>query len=173
MRCQNCRTPLPAGATICTRCGKTLQQPKVVQQQPISVSKSGTMRCLNCGTELPEATIICTSCGRLAQQLEAVQQQPEVVQQQSVSARMSLAERRAILEQAIAKYSSSGYRVVSQTDTTAQMVKPRVFSCLWSLLWLLFFGIGLIIYILYYLSKRDGIIYLSVDRNGQLTTQTS
>jgi hypothetical protein len=66
MRCQNCRTPLPAGATICTRCGKTLQQPKVVQQQPISVSKSGTMRCLNCGTELPEATIICTSCGGCA-----------------------------------------------------------------------------------------------------------
>jgi hypothetical protein len=82
---------------------------------------------------------------------------------------MRIEDRRAVLQQAIAHYTQSGYRVVSQTDTTAQLVKPRVFSCLWSVLWFLCFGIGLVLYILYYLSKRDAVIFVSVDENGRVT----
>lgn len=62
-----------------------------------------------------------------------------------------------------------GYRLVTQTDTTAQMVKPKTFSFGFFLLWTLLTGVGLILYPAYYLAKRDEQRYLSVDEAGELT----
>ena len=59
-------------------------------------------------------------------------------------------------------YVSQGFRVVSQTDSSAQLVKPKQFSFLWALLWLLALGIGLIVYLLYYIGKHDQTVYLTV-----------
>ncbi len=56
-----------------------------------------------------------------------------------------------------------GYQVVSQTETSAQLVKPKSFSFGWAFLWFLFFGIGLLVYVLYYMMKSDGAIYLYVE----------
>lgn len=81
---------------------------------------------------------------------------------------VSLAERRAILQGVIAKFVRQGYRVVSQTDTTAQLVRPKRFSLLWAALWFLFFGIGLLVYLIYYMAKRDSQIYLGVDAYGKV-----
>jgi len=81
---------------------------------------------------------------------------------------MELAERTAILEREIVYYSRLGYRIQSQTTTTAQLIRPRTFSCLMATLWLIFFLVGLLIYLFWYLSKRDDIVFLSVDENGRL-----
>lgn len=51
-------------------------------------------------------------------------------------------------------YVKQGYRVVSQTDTAAQLVKPKVFSFVWFVLMLGVF------YLPYYLAKRDKQVYL-------------
>lgn len=74
--------------------------------------------------------------------------------------------RRAALQQAIGEYLAQGYRVLSQTDTTAQLVKPKQFGTLWFILWLLT-GVLWIVYLVYYLAvKREGRVYLQVDPSG-------
>ena len=56
-----------------------------------------------------------------------------------------------------------GFIVVSQTETSAQLVKPKGFSLMWALLWFLLLGIGLLVYIFYYVSKKDQTVYLYVE----------
>lgn len=73
---------------------------------------------------------------------------------------------RATLQQAISEYVAQGYRVLSQTDTTAQLVKPKQFGTLWFILWLLT-GVLWIAYLFYYLAvKREGRVYIQVDPFG-------
>lgn len=69
-------------------------------------------------------------------------------------------ERRRILQARIQDAIARGYRVVSQTDTTAQLVKGKKFS-VW--MFLLFFGI---FYLPYYWAKRERTLYVSVDEWG-------
>ena len=79
---------------------------------------------------------------------------------------VSLETRQAALQQAIGEYLAQGYRVLSQTDTTAQLVKPKQFGTLWFILWLLT-GVLWIVYLAYYLAvKREGKVYLQVDPQG-------
>lgn len=82
---------------------------------------------------------------------------------------MSLETRKARLEQAIAKYVRQGYRVVSRTDTTAQLIKPKEFGCM--LVLLTFFTLGLAL-ILYWLQK-DPAVYLAVDELGRISARKS
>lgn len=71
-----------------------------------------------------------------------------------------------LLAQEIQKYIKRGYRVVSQTETTAQLVKPKQFGCLTATLLTIFtIGLFLLFYIFYYASKRDETIYLTVVDN--------
>ena len=81
---------------------------------------------------------------------------------------LTLDQRRDILEQAIAKYVKRGYRVTARTDTTAQLLRPKKFSLLWALAWFLLFGIGILVYLIYYWSKRDDTVYLEVDSAGRV-----
>ena len=80
---------------------------------------------------------------------------------------MELAERTEVLEGEIQTWSRDGYVIVDRSATTAQMSRKKAFSCLAATLSFLFFGIGFLIYMFWYLSKRDEIIYLSVDANGK------
>lgn len=60
----------------------------------------------------------------------------------------------------IAWHTSRGYRVISQTPEGVQLVKPKQFSLVWAFLWFLLGGVGLLVYILYYVSKRDQTVWL-------------
>jgi len=64
------------------------------------------------------------------------------------------------LQQAIRGYVSDGYMVVSQTPDTAQLVRPKRFSFLWALLWFLFCGVGIVVYLVHYAARRDSTVYL-------------
>lgn len=72
------------------------------------------------------------------------------------------------LQREIQHYVKRGYRVVSQTPTSAQLVRPKRFSCLVATLGALLLLIGLLIYLFYYMSKKDDIIYLAVDERGHV-----
>ena len=61
-----------------------------------------------------------------------------------------------------------GYRVVSETEFSAQLVKPKAFSFGWALIWFLFFGIGVLIYIFYYMAKKDAVVYLTHSPDGSI-----
>ena len=67
------------------------------------------------------------------------------------------------LQNQINDYVRKGYVVQSQTETSAQLVKPKVFSFVWALLWFLLLGIGVLVYIFYYMSKKDQTVYLYVE----------
>jgi len=62
-------------------------------------------------------------------------------------------------------YVKQGYRVVSQSETHAQLVKPKQFSFVWAFLWFLCLGVGLIVYLLYYAAKKDQQVYLTAPDN--------
>jgi zinc-ribbon domain len=68
---------------------------------------------------------------------------------------ISKPERSRLLDDAIGGYLLRGFFVRLRTPTIAQLVKPKKFSFIWALLWLLLFGIGIIIYLIYYAAKRD------------------
>jgi Ca2+/Na+ antiporter len=76
------------------------------------------------------------------------------------------AERTRLLEEELSEYSRDGFFVRHRADTTAQLVKPKKFSLLWALLWLLVFGIGIVVYLIYYAAKRDEGRYVEVDEYG-------
>jgi len=63
-------------------------------------------------------------------------------------------QRRAALEREVISYVKRGYRAISQTDTSAQLVRPKRFS--FPVFLILFLtGIGPFIYVAWYLAKRD------------------
>ncbi len=74
----------------------------------------------------------------------------------------------AVLQAEIDRLVREGYRVVSQTETSAQLLKPKVFSFVWAFVWFLLLGFGVLIYIFYYMAKKDKTVYLSVGADGSL-----
>lgn len=79
---------------------------------------------------------------------------------------LDTAGQRAVLQREINAWVKRGYRVVSQTDTTAQLVKPKRFSLLW------FFILLGVLYLPFYLFARDKTIYLTVDSLGRVTRRS-
>ncbi len=66
------------------------------------------------------------------------------------------------LQEHINWYVGQGYQITAQTETSAQLVKPKQFSLIWALLWLLVVGVGIFVYLAYYIAKKDKAVYLSV-----------
>jgi hypothetical protein len=59
--------------------------------------------------------------------------------------------------------------VISQTETAAQLVKPKRFSVVWFLLWCLLALVGGLVYIIYHaFMKRERQVYLQVDEHGRV-----
>lgn len=81
---------------------------------------------------------------------------------------LTIDQRRDALQREINGYLRRGFRVVSQTDTSAQLTKPKSFSFLWAIIWFLALGVGLIVYILYYMAKKDENVYLTIDETGRI-----
>lgn len=83
-----------------------------------------------------------------------------------------------MLQDNIDQLVSAGYRVVSQTDTTAQLVKPKSFSfAFWFILCLLVAAIlgvygfvgALVTAVLLYLAEKDSQVYLALQSDGRVT----
>lgn len=56
-----------------------------------------------------------------------------------------------------------GYQVISQTHTTAQLMRKKQFSCLIATVLFLCAIVPFFIYLFYYLAKKDGYIYLDIE----------
>lgn len=99
--------------------------------------------------------------------IEAPKEFTEILDQSS-STEISLDARRTILQGHINRYLAQGFRVVSQTDTTAQLIKPKQFSCVIAALSLLLVGIGFLIYVFWYWASKDQTVYIQVDPFGRV-----
>jgi hypothetical protein len=84
---------------------------------------------------------------------------------------LTIEKSREILQHEINSYVKKGFRVISQTDTTTQLLKPKKFSLLWAVFWFLVLVFGLIIYLFYYLAKKDEQIYIEVTAAGKVITR--
>jgi hypothetical protein len=86
---------------------------------------------------------------------------------------LSEAERSAILDREMQMYLANGFRVVSRTPATAQLLKAKSFNAGYAILGALFLLIGLVIYVLIYLGQKDVTVSLSVDEQGAISRQES
>jgi tetratricopeptide (TPR) repeat protein len=94
----------------------------------------------------------------------------KVRHQQPIQQRvLTIEERSAILEQTIRVYQKSGWRLIARTETTAQLYKPKQFSCCLAVI-LVFLIIGIILYLIYYLTKKDSAVYIEVNEYGKVKT---
>ncbi len=75
---------------------------------------------------------------------------------------MTDAKAKELLHATIGEFVVRGFTISAQTETTVQMVKPRRFDFLPALLWFLVFGVGVLIYVFYYMSKRDETVYIRI-----------
>ena len=73
---------------------------------------------------------------------------------------LTLKEKRDII---IDIYSKDGFTVNNISVTQMQFRKEKSFSLLWAILWLFVFIVGLLVYIFYYISKRDDIVTVTLD----------
>jgi len=74
----------------------------------------------------------------------------------------------AVFQREINSYVRRGYRVVSQTQWTCQLVRPKKFSLIWAVIWFLLMLFPFILYLLYYAGKRDEQVYLTITADGKI-----
>lgn len=71
------------------------------------------------------------------------------------------------LQSEIQKYVSAGFLIVHQTETTAQLRKPKQFNFgIFLVLGILLFIVGAILYVAWYASQNDEVVYLTLDNEG-------
>lgn len=85
---------------------------------------------------------------------------------------LTVAERSARLETEIRRYVREGFWVQARTDTSARLVRPKQMhpAVVWASFLLI--GIGVFIFIayyLYFLGKRDQVIEISIDAEGNVS----
>jgi hypothetical protein len=74
-----------------------------------------------------------------------------------------------LLQNVIASYVGQGYRVISQTQETAQLVRPKRFSWILAIILLLIYVLPFLLYLLYYAVQKDESIYIMLTENGKLS----
>lgn len=84
---------------------------------------------------------------------------------------LSEPERSAILDAEVATFVRDGYRVLSRTAYSAQLVRPKQFSAASAILGFLLCGVGVLIYLFSYWAERDATAYLTVGEDGFITGQ--
>ena len=78
----------------------------------------------------------------------------------------SLETRQVALQEVIGEYLRQGYRVLSQTDVTAQLIKPKQFGILWFILWVLTGALWVFYLIYHFAIKQEAKVYIQVDTYG-------
>jgi hypothetical protein len=78
-------------------------------------------------------------------------------------AALSEEERQARLAARVRAMTQAGWVVVQQTPSTAQLIRPKQFSAFWAIAWFLLCGVGVLVYVFYYMGKKDGTAYLTSD----------
>lgn len=146
--CPRCGFQAPDGSLFCPRCGYGQQRASVPAAPP-----AVTVTCPKCGAVLSPDANFCPACG-----LPRSSAANSVVSGQS-----------KLLLRVVGYYSQKGFRVTSQTDTTAQLLRPKQFNgCLAVFLFILAV-LPFVIYLIYYLTSSDTVLYITVNPDLSVT----
>ena len=115
--------------------------------------------CYQCAAEIDQNEQICPNCGVEQFTDRRLPLRPAGSPAQTAA--------EVLLPPAIARYVAQGYRVTSQTPTTASLMKPKRFSVLMFLIWSCVIILPGILYVLYFWRKKDRTLYLYVE-NGRV-----
>lgn len=152
--CLLCGDPIDDALTVCQNCDartQALRRPKEVTAPAVAdlvVSPSGMKTCPYCAEEIRAEATFCRFC------------------QHDISGSAGDPGARRRLEEAVVTFQQQGYRITSRTDTTVQLVKPKTFSFWAAAAWFLLWGVGLVLYLFYYWSKRDATVLLTLEQFG-------
>lgn len=77
-------------------------------------------------------------------------------------------QRSEMLDKIVLAYVRDGYRLASRTPTTAQLVKPKRFSCLLFLVLSLVILLPGLLYVLWFAVSKDKSVFLEVNPDGSI-----
>jgi hypothetical protein len=77
-------------------------------------------------------------------------------------------ERAAILDDQLERFAWDGWRVLTRTPTTAQITRPKRISVWAAAFWLLCLVVGLLIYLLVFMARKDPVGRLTVPEDGRV-----
>ncbi len=77
------------------------------------------------------------------------------------------------LHDAVDAYLSRGFFVSGLTARSARLVKPKRFNVSAAILWLLFFGAGLFLYLIYFAFSPDEVVDLHLGADGRVQAERS
>lgn len=133
---------------------------------------TGRVPCPNCEYLNRPGRITCKRCHLNLQDIEAEMMAREGIELPV----LEVEERSAILDRTVVQYVEQGFRVMSRSDTTAQLVKPKqpspgfIFVALVSLLFIWILP-GFLVFLgcaIAYFLERDVAVYLEIDSVGRV-----
>ena len=138
---------------------ETAPQPRPTAPEPAPLP---LVPCPHCAEPIRREAVVCRYCGRDLRTPAPAQLA------KSQAPGLLIEQRTAFLDQQIRQYANRGFRVISRSETTAQLIKPKKFSFILAALGLLLGGVGLILYLLYYWSQKDQSVLIQVDPQGRV-----
>lgn len=79
-----------------------------------------------------------------------------------------------LLEEEVVRWVRQGYRVQSRTKNSAQLLKPRQWTTIWTVMLvfgLCFYGLGALLVLMIYSFKKDKLVYIKVEDDGEITEE--
>ena len=138
---------------------ETAPQPRPTAPEPAPLP---LVPCPHCAEPIRREAVVCRYCGRDLRTPAPAQLA------KSQAPGLPIEQRTAFLDQQIRQYANRGFRVISRSETTAQLVKPKKFSFILAALGLLLWGVGLLLYLFYYWSQKDQTVLIQVDPQGRV-----